>query len=92
MPSNVGVHDWDELEPVFKERFKTAKYISVVYWPKDSGLCLGNTMRASADHHHSLEMAQAVCNGLQKGGFGMEGKIFPIATRVYVNPKFAKAK
>lgn len=52
--------------------------------------CLPDTVRVgnivgqneSDDTHGSYEQAQAVCDLLRKRGFGGEGEIFPVSTRV----------
>lgn len=43
---------------------------------------VGNTANESTDTHDSKEAAEAVCRLLEQHGFGGEGKIFPVSTRV----------
>lgn len=57
-------------------------HYSIVVWPADAGLCLGNTANESRDKHRSESAAQAVCDGLERIGFGGEGKVFPVSTRI----------
>ncbi len=58
------------------------KFKSIAVWPADAGLCLGNTANESDDTHYSREQADAVCLALRTRGFGGDGKIFPLSTRV----------
>lgn len=55
---------------------------SVAVWPDT--IKVGNVVgkNESEDTHRSREAAQAVCDLLRKEGFGGEGKVFPISTRV----------
>ena len=58
------------------------KYRSVAKWPKDQGINLGNTENESEDTHQTREEAEAIAAMLQQRGFGGDGRIFPIATRI----------
>ena len=53
---------------------------SVAVWPDT--ISLGNIANESSDEHDSLEAAYGVCRLLEKEGFGGEGKVFPLSTRV----------
>lgn len=55
---------------------------SVATWPDT--IRVGNVVgkNDSEDTHDSQEAAQAVCDLLKKHGFGGDGKVFPISTRV----------
>ena len=61
-----------------------SKYRSNAQWPLDvyKGM-FGDGI--SSDDHQTAEMAQSVCKGLEKDGFGGEGKHFPIKTWVSIN-------
>lgn len=58
------------------------KWRSIAVWPDT--IKVGNEVgkNESDDTHDSREAAQAVCDLLQKHGFGGDGKVFPISTRV----------
>lgn len=79
----IEVLPWDELPPLFQQRHEKDSYISMAIWPKGKDICLGNTMNASTDGHNDFELAQAICKGLRRCGFGGDGEIFPEAVRVY---------
>lgn len=61
---------------------KPIPHRSVAVWPNT--ISVGNVegKNESIDEHHSAECAQAVCELLEKHGFGGNGKVFPISTRV----------
>lgn len=61
-------------------RGQSSKWKSIAVWPKE--VCLGSCSNESTDVHESEEAAQAVCELLEKHGFGGDGKIFPLSTRV----------
>ena len=54
---------------------------SIAKWPRGF-VNLGNTQNESDDTHATREQAQAVCDMLEARGFGGDGKIFPLETRV----------
>ena len=54
-------------------------YQSNAQWPKGQ-YPFGNDV--STDKHLSYQSAECVCAGLEKEGWGGEGKIFPIKTWV----------
>ncbi len=54
---------------------------SIAVWPHPA-VQLGNTANESDDTHDTREEAEAVCRMLRREGFGGEGKIFPLSTRV----------
>lgn len=56
------------------------KWRSVAVWPADSGLSIDNN--TSTDTHDTREQAEGVCKLLRENGFGGDGKIFPVETRV----------
>jgi len=58
---------------------KTKKYQSNAQWPKGQ-YPMGNDV--STDKHRDQQSAEAVCKGLEKEGWGCEGKVFPIRTWV----------
>lgn len=55
---------------------------SIAVWPET--IRVGNTVskNESDDTHSSRGQAEAVCKLLQEQGFGGEGKVFPVSTRV----------
>lgn len=57
-------------------------YKSIVTWPADAGLRLGNTANESHDTHPTHEAALAVCYMLQREGFGGERIVFPVNSYV----------
>ena len=57
-----------------------ARFKSIALWPESVNT--GKTPNESEDFHESEETAQAVCRLLERDGFGGEGGIFPISTRV----------
>ncbi len=64
---------------------KSAKQIphrSIAVWPDT--IKVGNIegKNESSDTHNTKEQADNVCTLLRKYGFGGEGKVFPISTRV----------
>jgi len=54
------------------------KFKSVAIWPTGVGIHITE----SSDTHDTREQAEAVCKMLRRDGFGGDGKIFPIETRV----------
>lgn len=50
---------------------------SCAWWPKGT---LDFDDNYSEDYHHTLSAAQAVCEALQRKGFGWNGRIFPVKT------------
>lgn len=54
---------------------------SVAVWPKPAVNLMSHD-NSSTDTHHSEEAARAVCGMLRRNGFGGDGKIFPLETRV----------
>ena len=56
------------------------KFKSIVLWPET--VCLGRTPNESFDTHVTREQAEHVCDQLRSRGLGLDGKIFPISTRV----------
>lgn len=63
-------------------RTKAQKARSIAVWPDT--ISVGNVAgkNESIDEHDSSEAAHAVCRMLKRDGFGGEGKVFPISTRV----------
>jgi len=55
---------------------------SIAVWPDT--ISVGNVegRNESSDDHDSPEAAYAVCRMLERDGFGGEGKVFPVSTRV----------
>jgi hypothetical protein len=55
---------------------------SIAVWPDTIrvGHIVGKN--ESDDTHRSLEAAEVVCRLLRERGFGGEGKVFPVSTRV----------
>ncbi len=54
-------------------------YTSNAKWPK--GTCdFSNNI--STDKHGTKEQAEGICRMLEEGGFGLDGKVFPIKTWV----------
>lgn len=55
---------------------------SVAVWPDT--ISVGNVVgkNESSDTHASEAAAQAVCNLLEKFGFGGDQKVYPLSTRV----------
>lgn len=58
------------------------KFRSIARWPKDQGINLGSIDNESDDTHATREEAEAVATMLQQRGFGGDGRIFPIETRI----------
>lgn len=56
------------------------KYTSNAKWPRMDAY-LGNA-DVTSDEHDTKEQAQAVCDILEREGFGGEGKMFPVKTWV----------
>jgi len=52
---------------------------SVITWPEGT---LNGSNDISVDQHDSREAALHVCQRIQKGGMGLDGKVFPIDTMV----------
>jgi len=63
-------------------RIKSQRARSVAVWPDT--IRVGNVegKNESSDEHDSPEAAYAVCRMLERDGFGGEGKVFPLSTRV----------
>lgn len=63
-------------------RIKPQRARSIAVWPDT--ISVGNVegKNESSDEHESPEAAFAVCKMLQRDGFGGEGKVFPLSTRV----------
>lgn len=57
------------------------KFLSVARWPAGE-VSLGDPRNESRDTHDTREQAQAICDRLRREGFGGDGKIFPLETRV----------
>jgi hypothetical protein len=55
--------------------------VSQAVWPKEE-VKLYNQLNESRDTHGSVTAAEAVCQMLRDRGFGGDGKIFPLSTRV----------
>ena len=55
---------------------------SKAYWPRGTGVSLGNSENASTDTHPTKAHAQAVADTLRSEGFGGEGKIYPLKIEV----------
>ncbi len=56
-------------------------YKSCAEWPKETYTNkYGNSI--STDKHGSEEEAQSICRGLEREGFGGQGKVFPLKTWV----------
>lgn len=53
---------------------------SIAVWPPE--VKCGNVNNESSDTHETQGQAEAVCRGLRREGYGGQGKIFPISTRV----------
>lgn len=58
------------------------RYRSIAVWPDT--IKVGNVVgkNESDDTHDTKEQAEGVCRLLRKHGFGGEGKVFPVSTRV----------
>lgn len=63
-------------------RLKPQRARSVVVWPDTVNVGSASSENESVDEHDSPEAAYAVCRMLKQNGFGGEGKVFPISTRV----------
>lgn len=61
---------------------RTKQWKSIAVWPDT--IKVGNTVgkNESFDFHNSKEAAYAVCKLLQKHGFGGDGEVLPLSTRV----------
>jgi hypothetical protein len=55
-------------------------YKSIAVWPES--ISLGTPDNSSEDTYTTKEQAEAVCRLLERHGFGGNGKVFPISTRV----------
>ncbi len=55
---------------------------SIAVWPDT--IRVGNVIgkNESSDTHRSKEEAEGVCVMLERHGFGGDGKVFPLSTRV----------
>ncbi len=60
----------------------STRYRSIAVWPKHPDIYLGNTANESTDDHDTKEQALIVCSLLRRQGFGGDGKVFPLSTRV----------
>ena len=60
------------------------KYTSNAKWPRMDAY-IGNS-DVTSDEHDTKEQAQAVCDILEREGFGGEGKMFPVKTWVSESP------
>ena len=58
----------------------TCRWRSVVEWPEE--VSTGRSPNVSTDEHRNKESAEYVCKRLEKEGMGLEGKLYPISTRV----------
>jgi hypothetical protein len=56
----------------------------VAVWPAGTITAGGTDLDGSSDEHDTFDQAEAVCDMLNRDGFGGEGKIFPL--RTYVEP------
>lgn len=58
------------------------KWKSIAVWP--DSIKVGNIVgkNESEDIHYDEDQAYAVCRGLRRDGFGGQGQVFPISTRV----------
>ena len=76
----VGWADSSRFEAVGIVTQKRSR--SVAVWPDN--IRVGNVVgkNESSDDHDSPEAAHAVCRMLERHGFGGEGKVFPVSTRV----------
>lgn len=54
---------------------------SIINWPGTINTGESNP-RQSTDQHPSAEHARSVCRSLRRGGFGMDGEIFPLTGKV----------
>lgn len=81
--------NWRELQKrllMFRDdsfsSLKPQRARSIAVWPDT--ISVGNVVgkNESSDEHDSPEAAHAVCWMLERDGFGGEGKVFPISTRV----------
>lgn len=61
-----------------------SKWKSVAVWPKGVGINLGNHENKSEDTHDCPVFAARICAALEQNGFGGNGKIFPLSTRVEI--------
>jgi len=61
--------------------FNGKRYFSIAVWPEGTFKNEYGDPVSHDSHFNSYE-ARAVCRGLEKQGFGGEGKIFPIETRI----------
>lgn len=55
---------------------------SYARWPDDTVAFSMNGTQITTNDHNSEEEAQAVCNMLERDGFGGDEKIFPVETWV----------
>lgn len=53
---------------------------SIAKWPAE--IKLGTATNESIDTHTTHAQAEAVCQLLTERGFGGDGKVFPLSTRV----------
>jgi hypothetical protein len=63
-------------------RLKPQRARSVAVWPETIRVGNAEGRNESSDDHDSPEAAYAVCRMLERDGFGGEGKVFPLSTRV----------
>lgn len=60
-------------------------YKSIAIWPES--ISLGTADNSSEDTHTTRGQAEAVCRLLERHGFGGDGKVLPISTRVEYVPQ-----
>ncbi len=58
------------------------QFRSVARWPLNVGISLDSPNNESSDIHNFSLLARAICARLEREGFGGDGKIFPLETRV----------
>lgn len=80
----MGIGEAFEFEKTgrFDPEPKPKAWRSITVWPDT--IRVGNIVgkNESDDTHSSREQAEAVCGLLRKHGFGGDGKVFPVSTRV----------
>lgn len=81
--SILGFCDYSQPQvkyPAKSEETKPVRHKSIAVWPDT--INVASCKNESVDLHDSKEAAEAVCHLLQKHGFGGDGKVFPLSTRV----------
>jgi hypothetical protein len=63
-------------------RLKPQRARSIAVWPDTIRVGNMEGRNESSDDHDSPEAAYAVCRMLERDGFGGDGKVFPVSTRV----------